>query len=806
MKKRTAILCCTAAVICLLFLTSMLGLAATAWASISRPETSGAAGKLWDQTVEPGQVPGVQVLSGDSDGMLEGDYFGAKIIEGVTTAEPFGPWDNQDVEKTAYSPDNLASLRISASDYSFQNQIGMWYRNVGTWQGRSIDLKATLADYEFYTNDGIPSHMILWGMRDRIGFCVAGEAYIDIQYEYFDSETGEPVLLPSFMTFDDVDWGQAIQIIDNPGELFTPAESSLRCLTGEDGSVIFISDGAWYDDPSASAHNSVKADSFMTRFEGTGQTQRFYCCYYFREGYESSQNFLSDYSDPEAMKIFCGALDYFGYSGRPLAPTEPSTPVKEVSDSDETGLENTLSGIRESYLYSIYHTIPNEEPPSYYSSYILTDRLPDCLELDSVSVFDETGADVTENFTVTLDGQTVSIAAKDTSQAGFYYDTYRFDLNVSVRQEADLTPWLVSDQGFYGYRIPNQAVVSITRDGAIEKATNETFTNIQTLYRNCTVQISKTDEVSGAPLADAEFTLYQWNRETGAYEELEKLTYDGGTQTYLSSSLFATVVNEGKFRMEETKIPDGYQGSWEEEFTLTKDDQVVQYQVTNAPMADHTITKTAYVIRKSESPEEPPASFDTPVSLSSGDIIEYHIDVTRNCTPGYKSGTFTVTDQIPENSRWEKEDLKITGEITNPLPDSSAVIDSMQEENGTITWTVTDLDDKEGVHLTFQVKAPQEEVLLKNTAWLHIPGKPDLPSNETQHQVEPALETVTDSGKDSDSSTTAAKKTTVTRPSASTSSAASPKTGDDRPVLLYVSAALLSLVISIYLIRRRKFR
>ena len=99
MKKRTTVLCCAIASICLLFLSSLLGIAATAWAGVSRPETPSAAQKLWDETTHPEQTPNIQVISEDSGETLDGDFFGAKVIDGVTKAEPFGPWDNLDTEK-----------------------------------------------------------------------------------------------------------------------------------------------------------------------------------------------------------------------------------------------------------------------------------------------------------------------------------------------------------------------------------------------------------------------------------------------------------------------------------------------------------------------------------------------------------------------------------------------------------------------------------------------------------------------------------------------------------------------------------
>ena len=237
-------------------------------------------------------------------------------------------------------------------------------------------------------------------------------------------------------------------------------------------------------------------------------------------------------------------------------------------------------------------------------------------------------------------------------------------------------------------------------------------------------------------------------------------------------------------------------------------------------MADHTITKTAVVIRNGGIIKEAPDTFDPPVDVLAGDIIEYQIDVVRNCTPGYRSGTFTVTDEIPSEAVWEEETLKITGEITNPSPNCAASIDSMSEEDGVITWEITDLDNGEGAHLTFQAEAPDDEVLLTNTAWLHLPGKPDQPSNETAHQTEPLPETdetpdhsddsktVTDSGKDSDTSTT--KKTTVKKPSSASSTPAStsssPKTGDSHPVVILSVVLLGSLGLILSLLIRKKYR
>ena len=762
------------------------------WASISKPSAPDSAVALWDRSTAAAVTPGVVSLQPGE--LLEADYFGAKFIGGITSAEPFGPWDDQDITRTSYDSESLTSIRISAGDTSHKNNLGIRYKNVGNYKGRSVDLTATLENYEFYSNDGILSQMILWGKKDEIGFCVAGEAWIDIRYEFWDSETGEPLSLKAYMTFDDVDWGQAIGIMDNPGQLYTPSVSNLRCITTDSNTLVFLSDAAWYDDASSSAHASITEDSFMTMFEGSSQLQRFYCCYYFREGYESRKNFLSDYEDEAALQIFCDSLDYFGYSGEPLAPTEPAAPTKQVADSDENGSENTLSGISEAFSYTIYHNVPNENPENYYHSYVLTDTLPDCLELISASVYDESDLEVTADFDIDSTSQTITFSVRNPARADFYYNTYRYVLHVKIRDHADLADYLITNSdGMPRFAFKNRGTVTIERDGITQKQTNETITYLQRLLSGGSIQIHKIDAVSGAPLSTAVFTLYEWNQPENCYMERETLTYDSGKALFCSSSLDKTVDNLGKYKVIETRLPEKYKGQWEQELELTRDGQVFEFEVVNTPIAAHTITKTAAVTDGSKTLSKNPGTKSKPVSIQPGNLIEYQIQVQRDCTPGYKSGTFTVTDRIPKNCIWSRNSLNITGQIIHPIDGSAASIDSMKVENNTIIWTITDLDDGEEAHLSFQVKAPAQSALLENTAYLNIPEEPEVPSNTTYHQTrKPASE----------------KSGYKSNPKEKTGSTAAPvETGDLTPLYSLVMIAVLSGIgIIILLFRKRRHR
>lgn len=87
--------------------------------------------------------------------------------------------------------------------------------------------------------------------------------------------------------------------------------------------------------------------------------------------------------------------------------------------------------------------------------------------------------------------------------------------------------------------------------------------------------IRKMDSETGELLADAEFTVYQYNTETGRYEDTlgvnSGLIFDEETGLYLSAELVIDSRNNGKFKVMETKAPDGYTGCWEKEVILTEE-------------------------------------------------------------------------------------------------------------------------------------------------------------------------------------------------------------------------------------------
>ena len=86
-------------------------------------------------------------------------------------------------------------------------------------------------------------------------------------------------------------------------------------------------------------------------------------------------------------------------------------------------------------------------------------------------------------------------------------------------------------------------------------------------------------------LKGAEFVIYEWNEEQKEYQkEGTALIYDEQREIYKSQILKITDSNQGKFRIEETKNPQGYQGEWSQEIDLMKQDVQLQFSVKNDPI------------------------------------------------------------------------------------------------------------------------------------------------------------------------------------------------------------------------------
>ena len=198
---------------------------------------------------------------------------------------------------------------------------------------------------------------------------------------------------------------------------------------------------------------------------------------------------------------------------------------------------------------------------------------------------------------------------------GTYSYVKNLDYNKSTKRYSTGTLyWTGDNQGMFqiretkapdGYDCNYSTTINVGTtsypDGKVFTATNHK------IIRNFgTISIVKKDSVTGKIITDytnAEFTIYEWNKDKGIYEDTceataksfdssesgnNKVTYMGFEKIYKSGNIYISDKNAGRFKVVETKNPTGYEGTWSSEFTLKKTEQDTDmdsksFEVFNTP-------------------------------------------------------------------------------------------------------------------------------------------------------------------------------------------------------------------------------
>ena len=162
------------------------------------------------------------------------------------------------------------------------------------------------------------------------------------------------------------------------------------------------------------------------------------------------------------------------------------------------------------------------------------------------------------------------------------------DSNGQIRFSA-LIPgkYYVKETASPDYYLKNSTAYSVTVSANVTNSTKKeaTVTATDTPVLKGMVSVEKQDESTGELLEHAEFTVYEWSETSAAYGmDGRTLIYNENTKMYECDSLQYSEENKGKFLIRETANPDGYEGEWSQEFTITKNNQTFFWQVTNKPV------------------------------------------------------------------------------------------------------------------------------------------------------------------------------------------------------------------------------
>lgn len=716
--------------------------------------------------------------------------------ERETEFVPFGIWDNEEKEQAEISGEFVIT-RITGDGK--KGTIGAWYYNVGTYQGMEVDLKCTITDYmqKAGPNDTAGANLGWIALSaENLGIYVRHLRWVELQMEFYDAKSGNPLSLHSTAVLTDIDEGEGVMLLSGDENYLTSKDCKLQSMALsedqaykmqkkdkqllemqrqdeqiEDNYVIL------YETEQASAEDEAK-DSWaqvQVHFQGSQFRYRMYS----RMGMErllendlpegTMKTTASDEATEEgAMQMRTGSeageriedgeaggdgleapefmLHFQGYSDCRLTPLTTGDGTLTVQDSDECKKEKVLLYHREEdFVYEMSYKVSPEYKNWYYDTFTVCAQLPKEIKFFSGEVYTEDGKRVSDQFFIReLDGL-VYFEAKRVKQDSFYGKTYEFAINGNIKHDAPLEPVWDGTR----YTLPLAMQVRIERNGKIEeKQTNEVWITVVEEYVEGRAAVVLKDILSGVVLTDGEVALLEWDNEQQTYKEVKRTRYEKETGGYMFDGLTKNHKNQGKYKVSISQLPEHYLGLWEQELEVKTNQAVFEVTGKHQPTGETLIRMTSKIIRMEEGKEhisEEYDSSDNAVIVRAGDKIQYHVYVERDCALTYKSGELLIKNKIPEGLLYDKTTLNLIGEIQHPVENSTAKIASvLLNKEGELVWKVNHLDGGEIAHMIFEVTVPKEDwkedgKKYEDYAKL-MDGDKMIASNVLEHQVKVSLE------------------------------------------------------------------
>ena len=450
----------------------------------------------------------------DENHIMDYKYrFNVKFQKGVTTVEPFG-CDNQDVE--ALTNHGRNTLRVytkrMTGDY-VPGSAGVRYNNVGKdGEGNIVDLKLSVMGvtgaeprYDMFTpyykfhlwkdpqedtgdgydwENGMGQPVVGFG-KEAIAIATYCIGSVKVRYQFYKHGTDEPLSISGHGTARDLDAGQGISIPEDSnlenvyilkGNRFLEVDGTY--VQAGDGSLETSDKSGWvnmlYDTDTIhfNFHHQSRLDRWdKEREDGIAK----------RGSEENWARLLRNTYVDEDGNSYCGNyyggkivrghayFDFTSYCFGGIAmEKEPEKRVGASGCAWEDGIVTSKENAFPIYEFEEFqYMIQAEVTPNHLSSFVVQDTLKDCLAIDGTSkviIKNDLGEEVTGQFHITIDGQTVTCAAKEKflkEESFTDNQVYTFYLRVHRKEGADVSDFL--DPDGYTFRIPNSADLTYVR-------------------------------------------------------------------------------------------------------------------------------------------------------------------------------------------------------------------------------------------------------------------------------------------------------------------------------------------------------
>jgi len=305
---------------------------------------------------------------------------------------------------------------------SQKGKQGVIYENVGLFDGKVIDLKITVLDWDSLKDS--PANI---GYRiNNIGHISQGYRSVKQKWEFIDHETGKAIKLNGYLTINDIDSVQGVSFTDTQiskfDHLYVTNDDWLKYEHSNKQYTIFES-------VNGGSSNFDKFASFTITFSDQSDV-----IFEWKKMYAYSP--YNTPATPAYNTEFISPGQYFSITGTKLARTEALAPEKYINTSSNSEMklekENVLTSYKQNFTYEIINQVHDEYTEFFYSNYQMKDIVPKGLKIESIEIYDKDQKDVSSLFDDKSSGNTVLLQAKLSSLAksSFYGNTYRVEIKV----------------------------------------------------------------------------------------------------------------------------------------------------------------------------------------------------------------------------------------------------------------------------------------------------------------------------------------------------------------------------------------
>ncbi|MEY8742809.1 hypothetical protein AB9M62_25430 [Bacillales bacterium AN1005] len=425
-----------------------------------------------------------------------------------TKVETFGSgWSKKFT--TATSNESAAYWSFVPTSDSQKGKQGVIYQNVGLYEGKVIDLKITVMDW-----DSLKTEKGNIGYRmHNIGHIMQGYNSVTQKWAFIDHESGKSVKINGYLTINDIDSIQGVAFtdaqIDNFDHLYVTNDDWLKYEHTNGKHLIF-------DSGNASAEESDKFASITATFSDQSSVTFDWVKMY---------RYASTKPTPAYDTALISPGQYFSITGTKLARTEAIAPEKYINTSSNSEMklekENVLTSYKQNFTYEIINQVHDEYTEFYYSNYQMKDIVPKGLNIESIKVYDKDQKDVSSLFDNKSSGNTVLLEAKSSSleKSSFYGNTYRVEIKVVPATLEDLNA-LVEN---------NMIEWKNTATNTINGVTKSSNTAITKLYQR-NVTENHIDRTEGKTIITN--SVKKFDGESYSYSPKTDLTYKYNNTSY----------------------------------------------------------------------------------------------------------------------------------------------------------------------------------------------------------------------------------------------------------------------------------